>query len=813
MSRAARYVGWLEEKARWIAVGSALIVAASLYLVVYRLPLRADFSYLLPADAPSVRDFARLAERVPARDTMLMLFVAPDAARRKAAAEDALRDVLRIDHDLIERVERDDAATRELVRAHRHLYLPLAELAAAQQALARRIADAKVRANPMFVDLEDRPAAGESAELARLRAKEREASARLDRSAFVSADGTKQVLVIRTAFRATDVDRDHLLQGQLDAIAARIRAAHPDVQVGFTGGVTTTVAEHGALVRGVLLSSLITAALVALLLFVHLRSIRILLLLTVNIALATIVAFGFAAVTVGHLNAATAFLGAIIAGNGVNYGILLVARFLEERRGASARDAMATAISGTLVPTLVASLGAAVAYGSLGVTKFRGFADFALIGGIGMIVCWIASFTLLPVMMMKFIRAPRREPSQLFGRLVTAVFGFRRAGVVCAVSAALFLVATAASWRYITNDPFEYDTTQLRSQAPDAVEARRWMKVSDDAFGRGLAGLTGATYVAVDRPEQVPAAVEALRAIAAREPIVGPIGSILDIVPPDQAAKLALLAKIRAQIDEVAEALGDQERADLLALRPPDGLRAVTIADVPEETAVKLTEKDGRVGLMIAVRPGSTFDERDGRDLIAFAAAVRALRVGDETLTTAGGSVLFADVLIQIQEDGPLVTLVAALAIVVMVLLVVGWTRRAFAVLVATAAGSIAMIAACAAMGLRINFFDFVALPLTMGLGIDYAINIADRAHHAGARVALRSTGGTVFVCSLTTMFGYLSLLVSDNLAIRGFGIASLIGEATCVLAALVVVPAIMALPRPSRVAPALDLDPASSVA
>ena len=64
-----------------------------------------------------------------------------------------------------------------------------------------------------------------------------------------------------------------------------------------------------------------------------------------------------------------------------------------------------------------------------------------------------------------------------------------------------------------------------------------------------------------------------------------------------------------------------------------------------------------------------------------------------------------------------------------------------------------------------------------------------------------------MLVCSLTTVIGYASLLLSDNLAIRGFGTASLIGEVTCVTSALVLVPAILALPgarataAPGRVA------------
>ena len=51
-----------------------------------------------------------------------------------------------------------------------------------------------------------------------------------------------------------------------------------------------------------------------------------------------------------------------------------------------------------------------------------------------------------------------------------------------------------------------------------------------------------------------------------------------------------------------------------------------------------------------------------------------------------------------------------------------------------------------------------------------------------------------MLVCSLTTMIGYASLLVSSSLAIRGFGLASLIGEVTSVVAALALVPALLAV-------------------
>jgi hypothetical protein len=107
------------------------------------------------------------------------------------------------------------------------------------------------------------------------------------------------------------------------------------------------------------------------------------------------------------------------------------------------------------------------------------------------------------------------------------------------------------------------------------------------------------------------------------------------------------------------------------------------------------------------------------------------------------------------------------------------------------------MVAVCAVLGLKVNFLDFVALPITLGIGIDYAIHVAHRHDHEPDPITtLRTSGSAVLVCSLTTTIGYGSLLVSENLAIRGFGLASLIGEVACVVTALVLVPALLALGR-----------------
>ena len=180
--RSVRYVEWLERHLRGVLVGCGLVVAVAAYLAVAHLPLRADFSYLLPADAPAVRDAEKLAARVPAQDTLLALVVAPDAAERADASAELVAGLRALPAELVARVEDDDADVRAFVRAHRHLFVPTDKLVAARDALAQRIADAKMRANPLFVSLDDEPAAAPPVDLGELKA----AEARLARSASIS---------------------------------------------------------------------------------------------------------------------------------------------------------------------------------------------------------------------------------------------------------------------------------------------------------------------------------------------------------------------------------------------------------------------------------------------------------------------------------------------------------------------------------------------------------------------------------------------------------------------------------------------------
>ena len=139
-------------------------------------------------------------------------------------------------------------------------------------------------------------------------------------------------------------------------------------------------------------------------------------------------AFAVAELAFGYLNSSTAFLGSIILGNGINYAIVLMSRYEEQRAhgdDSSARDARA--LAGTWRGTLVAAISASAAYASLMVTSFRGFSQFGVMGAVGRAVCWLATYTALPAMLVLLDQrerqgGPRRPRAPLdLGRLARLI--------------------------------------------------------------------------------------------------------------------------------------------------------------------------------------------------------------------------------------------------------------------------------------------------------------------------------------------------------------------------------------------------------
>src|SRR5262249_9644824 len=183
-------------------------------------------------------------------------------------------------------------------------------------------------------------------------------------------------------------------------------------------------------------------------------------------------------------------------------------------------------------------------------------------------------------------------------------------------------------------------------------------------------------------------------------------------------------------------------------------------------------------------------------DLVEFANTVRALDLGPG-VTLGGSMFVYADVLRSAELGGPRATVAALVGAILIVVVLVGYRKHGAITLACCLTGTLWMIAGAWIIGLRVNFLDFVALPITIGIGIDYSVNIVARERADGpgtARHALATTGGAVTLCSFTTIVGYGSLLLSASGGIRSFGAAATLGEITCLTTALTLAPALLGL-------------------
>jgi hypothetical protein len=270
---------------------------------------------------------------------------------------------------------------------------------------------------------------------------------------------------------------------------------------------------------------------------------------------------------------------------------------------------------------------------------------------------------------------------------------------------------------------------------------------------------------------------------------------VADLVPTQQAEKLAIIDEVNTLLQaDALESLDDEERKTLDALRPPPGLHALQFSDAPTELSWPFVEQDGSIGRLALLKGSPRFKTWMVDDRLAFAAEVRKLPLPSNA-KLGGESLVIADIIQVMERDAPLLILVALLGAIITVAFAVGFRRHGMVTLFCGLLGVVAMIAVCALIGIRVHFLDLIALPITIGIGIEYAVNIATRDREdgeRGQRHVMEQTGGAVALCSFTTMVGYGSLLLSSNGGIRAFGLAAMIGEVTCVAAALVVGPAML---------------------
>jgi uncharacterized protein len=798
-----RYVALSQKRTGLLLLVLGLLAAGALWSAL-RLELHTDMSELLPDQHPAVLAFRGLAGRQKSASNLVMLIHGPDATKNRVFAEKLRPELEKMIPKVFTEIQwKPDTEIPDYAGKWRWLYAEKKDLENAEDLLDRVISN---RGQPLAVDLEGDP----EAELKELREKLNKKLPVKKESSYFQATIKGQDYLGVMLWQRLDGLAGKSAHDSLDSVQAAVARVNPasvdaNIRVEYTGAIAQAIDEQNGIRDDLTIAIVVCGLLEIAIIYLYFRRLALLLVIGAPAVLGLFLSLMIASFTIHYLNVNTAFLISIILGNGINSPIILLARYGEERRhGQPVQIALTIALSETLLGTLTAMTAASIAYGCLLLTNFRGFNQFGLLGGAGMLLVWIMMFLLVPPMVIAGERlrpgsfTPRenlfRKPFAWIGRLS------ERRPAVLALTALVLLAAGAVPLYKYARDPLEWDMNNLRTD--ETPSQRLWEKMEALGMGDVGAGYIGNNGVLlVDKPDQADRVASAMRAQdEAKGPahVLKEVRTLSSTLPKDQDDKLGILGRIRGKIDKHRSLMSDDERKEIDAWRPPDYLRRLTPDDLPRLVREAFTETDGQRGRLIGIDADhATYYDWNGHDLLRMSKALRVQAEG-KTWYAASAATIFAGMLETIIEDGPRVTVAAIVGVTLLIVVAFGLSG-AGPVLTSLGIGILWLGSVLGAIHLKINFMNFVALPITLGVGADYAANIWARLRSEGANKlssVIADTGSAVALCSLTTIIGYSSLLLSHNRALRSFGTLADIGEVTCLVAALVALPAILQFTR-----------------
>ncbi len=789
----------------------ALAVPAAIRTGTMYAHLRADVEALLPKEAPSVVAANDLRHRMTGLKYLGVLVDTGDAAGLAKGEEalDALAAKIEAyGPDLVTRVRKGNDEEKAFLEKNAPLYLTKGELVSIQSRIdARRDWEVSQSTGSALEDDTEKPPLDFSDIETKYKSKLGGGGGSQTGTRFSSAEKHLTMLLVEVGPMREPGHGAATLLGKVRADAAT--AVPAGMRVGYTGDVAIEVEETEALLSDLSISSALVLGAVLLVLWLYFRWWRALLALFPPLLLAALFAFGAASLppfNVRELNSNTAFLGSIVVGNGINFAIILLARYVEERRaGMAPRAAILAAVTHTRNGTLTAAAGAGVSYAALSLTEFQGFRQFGFIGGLGMLFSWLVAYVLIPPALLfldrdeKTAPQPRGERLAVFRVMAGAVERFPKTILAVALGLSV-LSGVAIRSRYAT--ALEYDFSKLRRADTWQSGEGYWGHRMDDLLGRYLTPMA----VLTDGPEQTAAVKAKLEAEQKDGPLaelVSELRTIDDVLPTEQPEKVRLATDLRESITpRMLADMAPDKRKVLDRFLGNGDLKPIGIEDLPSTFTVGLRERDGQVGRVVLVYPKPSSALWDGPKMVSLVAALRrATQLPDAQVQprVTGSLPVSADIVSALGRDGPKATFFSFVGVVLVVVLLFRRVRVSALVIGSLVVGVLWLAGATLGFGIKVNFANFIAFPITFGIGVDYPVNVLQRFREGGKqplRDAIVHAGSAVALCSATTIIGYASLLVAQNRALFLFGLIAVLGEIACLATALLVAPSVLRLGR-----------------
>lgn len=630
-----------------------------------------------------------------------------------------------------------------------------------------------------------------------------------------------------------------------EAIRAQAAALHLDTRYGakvrLTGEQPLADEEFASVEDGAALNGAITLLVVLGILWLALRSGRMIVAVLVTLAVGLAVTAALGLMMVSALNMISVAFMVLFVGLGVDFGVQFGVKYREERYH---EDRIETALVNTGrsvgVPLTLAAVAVAESFFSFLPTAYRGVSELGRIAGVGMFVAYFASMTLLPALI-KLFAPPGEATPPGFKQLapVDAFLDRHRKPVLIGT-----LVVVVGASPLLARLQFDFNPLHLKDPHTESMATLLALKnspvisVNDvsvlgssladaDRIASHLSALpqvgrttTLSSFIPGDQQQKMmliasaaqqllpaltqapaPAATDAVR-VAALKRAANQLSLAADEHPGAGAAEAKHLSATLTKLANADAATRDRaEKAIAEPLRLALGQLAnllqpteITRATLPPGIVRDWVAPDGHALVDVAPKVPPGVDPNDDVMLRNFAHAVKAAEPG-----AIGGPISILHSANTIIKAFLQAGAWAVLSITVLLWLALRRFADVLRTLIPLLVSAVVTLELCVVFGMPLNFANIIALPLMLGVGVAFKIYFV-MAWRSGQTGLLQSSlTHAVMFSAATTATAFGSLWLSHHPGTSSMGRLLALALFCTLIGAVVFQPVLMGRPRVER--------------
>ncbi|MFH1654135.1 MAG: MMPL family transporter [Pseudomonadota bacterium] len=568
----------------------------------------------------------------------------------------------------------------------------------------------------------------------------------------------------------------------------------PDVKIHYSGGIVSSTVEYESLIRDLKVAGIISGILILVCIIAYFFSFRAILFVGIPLAIGIFWNFALARLIIGHLNMTTAFLFSILFGLGIDFGIHLYSRYTEEREnGRTLFDSLYAMIFHVGRSSFTAGATTAAAFLILAINDFKGFSEFGLIAGIGIMISLFAYLTILPAMCVleESIWFLRRKKFKLRAWYLDRIVKIPPKKLLLISGSLLLIFLLSISFGL----NFDYDFSNFSAKD-------KKLGIAKELYRRINPSKAIPSVVLVHSKEEARVVKSAVlkRRDENKNSLIKASKNLYDLVPENQEEKLPIMEEIRELLnDETIEKLiKGEKKEDLDDLKKSTFAKPFTMDALPDSLKHSFASKEtGEKDQLVYIFAENEVDLKNGKLAMQFADQIRNIPTEKGTFHAVSSSVIFADVLSVMLSDSARAIFLSFIAVLLLLLIDFKSIKKMILTALPLTIGFIMMLGIMVISQQKLNFFNMIVLPAVLGMGVDGGVHFFHRFEEEGYKnlsKVVHYTGGAIVLTTVTTMAGFAGMIAASHLGLRSIGIAANIGMFSCLIGSVIIFPAVLSL-------------------